>query len=161
TTGIDVVLGGHNHIVINPPQVIEDCSSDPQSPGYVWTPDPESSGDENNPTYHPFDTFHLHPNQAPRPCKPRKVLIAHSGAFAKYVGRLDLILSNDPNDIGANYDPLNGFEVTSSSYTAFPVDDTIPEDPVIVDILQPYRRTLDRVADLDILVGFSPQGAKR
>src|SRR5207247_7748609 len=49
----------------------------------------------------------------------------------------------------------------SSKYTAFPIDLTVPEDPVIVDLLQPYRRTLDRVADLDILVGYTPNGAKR
>ena len=61
----------------------------------------------------------------------------------------------------SDYDPNNGFEVVSSTYQAFPIDKTIPEDPVIVDLLQPYVRTLDRVADLDILVGYSPGGAKR
>ena len=166
TTGIDVVLGGHNHIVINPPQVVEDCNSDPQNPGFVWTPDPQITTDQENPVYDPLDRFHQHPNQAPRKCVPRKVVLAHSGSFAKYVGRLDLILSNNKTEVSpdgdpAHYDPTNGFEVVSSSYTPFPIDDTVPEDPVVVDMLQPYRRTLDRVADLDILVGFSPQGAKR
>jgi len=32
TTGIDVVLGGHNHIVINPPQQLQDCSVDSTHP---------------------------------------------------------------------------------------------------------------------------------
>ncbi len=27
TTGIDVVLGGHNHIVLQPPKVVDDCDS--------------------------------------------------------------------------------------------------------------------------------------
>src|ERR1700733_10455279 len=40
TPGIDIVLGGHNHIVINPPQKLQDCSVDPQNPGYVWAVDP-------------------------------------------------------------------------------------------------------------------------
>jgi 5'-nucleotidase len=35
TTGIDVVLGSHNHIVLNPPQVLQDCSANAQNPGYV------------------------------------------------------------------------------------------------------------------------------
>ena len=40
TTGIDVVEGGHNHIVINPPQVLKDCSADPNNPGFVWAVNP-------------------------------------------------------------------------------------------------------------------------
>ena len=27
TTGFDVILGGHNHIVLQPPKVVRDCSS--------------------------------------------------------------------------------------------------------------------------------------
>src|SRR5262249_7523328 len=33
TTGLDFIMGGHNHIVINPPQEIRDCSADPNNPG--------------------------------------------------------------------------------------------------------------------------------
>jgi 5'-nucleotidase len=168
TTGIDVVLGGHNHIVINPPQQIQDCSADPLNPGYVWEVDPNSqiSSSGGSP---PYDAKHPDPVNHPwgfhRPCKPRNVLIAHSGAFAKYLGRLDLILSNDPKDMPPAFTQEditnNGFEVVSHQYTPFPVTEDVPEDPVMVDMLQPYQRALDRVADLDILVGFSPEGAKR
>ena len=42
TTGIDFVIGGHNHIVINPPQEIRDCSADPNNPGFVWAVDPNA-----------------------------------------------------------------------------------------------------------------------
>lgn len=176
TTGIDVVLGGHNHIVINPPQQLRDCSADPLNPGYVWVADPNHDyTDDGAPPDDPqpelkgpagnYDPVN-HPFAIKRACKPRNVIIAHSGAFAKYVGRLDLVLSNDPNLVSpdgnaANYEPVNGFEVQSSSYTAFPIDATIPEDPVVVDMLQPYRRVLDNVADLNLLVGYSPGGAKR
>ena len=45
TTGIDVVLGGHNHIVLQPPQEIRDCSADPNNPGYVWAVDPNAQID--------------------------------------------------------------------------------------------------------------------
>jgi 5'-nucleotidase/UDP-sugar diphosphatase len=168
TTGIDVVLGGHNHIVINPPQQLQDCSVDALHPGYIWAVDPNLTYDTNKPA--PNDDLHPdpvnHPYMFKRACKPRKVVLAHSGAFAKYVGRLDLILSNDPKEISpdgdpAHYEPINGFEVASSRYQAFPIDDSIPSDPVVSEMLEPYRRTLDRVADLDILVGYSPQGSKR
>ena len=167
TTGIDVVLGGHNHIVINPPQEIKDCSADPSNPGYVWAIDPNANvdvgaippdGPDRDPANHPF--------AIKRPCHPRKVIIAHSGAFAKYVGRLDLVLTNDPT-LGSpdgdptHYDSVNGFEVQSSRYNAFPIDDSVPEDPVLVDMLQPYKRGLDLAADLDILIGYSPEGSKR
>ncbi|MDB4942686.1 MAG: 5-nucleotidase [Labilithrix sp.] len=167
TTGIDVVLGGHNHIVINPPQQIQDCSADENNPGYVWAVDPNAKIDTDvaPPTGPDRDPVN-HPYSIKRPCTPRKVLIAHSGAFAKYVGRLDLVVSNDPNLVGpggnpAAYDPVNGFEVQESRYTAFPIDATVPEDPVMADMLQPYRRSLDLVADLDTLIGFSPTGSKR
>jgi 5'-nucleotidase len=167
TTGIDVVLGGHNHVVINPPQEIRDCSADPNHPGFVWATDPNAKidsdtvppdGPDRDPLHHPF--------AIKRPCTPRRVLIAHSGAFAKYVGRLDLIVSNDPALVApdghaASYDPINGFEVQSNRYNAFPIDATVPEDPVLVELLQPYRRSLDIAADLDVLVGYSPAGSKR
>ena len=168
TTGIDVVLGGHNHIVIDPPQALQDCSADPANPGFVWVVDPDASFDPAatppNDAKHPDPVFH--PYQMHRTCKPRNVLLSHSGAFAKYVGRLDLVLSNDPKEVSptgnpSDYEPLNGFEVISNKYVPFPIEESVPEDPVLVDLLQPYRRTLDRVADLDLLVGFSPNGAKR
>jgi len=176
TTGIDVVLGGHNHVVINPPQQISDCSSDPQNPGFVWTPDPTQKvdvdaipKDDDDPAlkgpagaYDPEN----HPFQTKRTCRPRRVIIAHSGAFAKYVGRLDLVLSNEPTAASPtgnaeDYDPVNGYEVLSNRYQAFPIDASVPEDPILVDLLQPYQRGLDAAADLDILVGYSPEGSRR
>ena len=170
TTGIDVVLGGHNHVVINPPQEIRDCSADQNNPGFVWATDPNAKIDTDTiPPDGPDRDPKNHPFAIKRPCTPRKVIIAHSGAFAKYVGRLDLVLSNDPaltaplNASAAQIEEnkVNGFELVSSRYNAFPIDAKVPEDPVFVDMLQPYRRSLDLAADLDILVGFSPAGSKR
>jgi len=167
TTGIDIVLGGHNHVVINPPQEIRDCSSDPNQPGFVWTVDPNAvitpggtppDGPDRDPKFHPY--------AIKRSCKPRKVLITHSGAFAKYVGRLDLVVTNKPDlasptGNASDYDPINGFEVESSRYRPIPIDARVPEDPVVVEMLQPYRRALDYASDLDVLVGYSPEGARR
>jgi 5'-nucleotidase len=176
TTGLDFIMGGHNHVVINPPQEIYDCSADPNNPGFVWAIDPNAAID---PAFTPpddpepelrgpagaLDPIH-HPWAFKRPCKPRRVVIAHSGAFAKYVGRLDLVVTNDPARASptgdpADYDPANGFEIQTIRYQAFPVDATVPEDPAMVELLQPYRRALDNAIDLDILVGYSPQGSRR
>ena len=183
TTGLDFIMGGHNHVVINPPQEIRDCSADENNPGFVWAVDPNQKVD---PSFTPPDDRDPalagpagdldpvnHPFAFKRPCKPRRVVISHSGAFAKYVGRLDLVLTNDPvkasptgvldadGDGKNDYDPINKFEIQDIRYQVFPITADIPEDPVIVDMLQPYRRVLDQVADLDIIVGYSPDGSRR
>jgi 5'-nucleotidase len=176
TSGLDFIMGGHNHVVINPPQEIKDCTADQADPGYIWEvnpkadvdlgtkapddPDPALRGRAGN-----FDP-ELHPYKFKRACRPRRVMIVHSGAFAKYVGRLDTTVSNrpelaSPDGDPANYDPLNGFEILSTRYQAIPITADVPEDPVIVDMLQPYRRALANLVDLDILVGYSPNGSRR
>jgi len=176
TTGLDFIMGGHNHVVINPPQEVQDCSADPNNPGFVWAIDPNAEIDPSaDPPDDPepelkgpagrLDPIN-HPWAFKRPCKPRRVVIAHSGAFAKYVGRLDLVVTNDPKRASptgeaADYDPVNGFEVQTIRYQAFPVDATVPEDPVMVQLLTPYQRALDNAVDLDVLVGYSPGGSRR
>jgi 5'-nucleotidase len=168
TTGIDVVLGSHNHIVLNPPQEIFDCSADPQNPGYIWVLDPKLPYDNNVPP--PNDELHPdpvnHPFQMKRTCVPRRVTLAHSGAFAKYVGRLDLVLSNIPAEASPNgdpsaYQPINGFEVISSKYVAFPINASVPEEPRVAEMLLPYQQRLDLVADLNLLVGYAPNQVRR
>ncbi|MBK6520369.1 MAG: bifunctional metallophosphatase/5'-nucleotidase [Polyangiaceae bacterium] len=156
TTGIDVVLGGHNHIVLQPPKIVRDCSrnfDEDANSFYVEVPGPDSG------------------EFIRRYCKPRDVTLAHSGAFAKYVGRLDLVVSNDPNDLpdscdpGASqdscYDPVNGFEVLTSDFTLFPVNEAVPEDPTVTSVLEPYAQQLDSLANLDLMVGYAPDGSRR
>ena len=92
------------------------------------------------------------------------MLISHSGAFAKYVGRFDLMLSNDPTlasptGNAADYDPTNGFEVVSTRTS--PSHRRGPDDPNIDNLLLPYQRILDQTVDLELLAGFSPLGACR
>jgi len=156
TTGIDVVLGGHNHIVLQPPKRVQDCSrhfDDEQNSFYVEVNGPD-----------PGEVIK-------RYCKPREVVLSHSGAFAKYVGRLDLVLSNDTEDLpaacdpgteqGACYDPVNGFEVLTHDYTLFPVNESVPADPIVASLLEPYAVQLDTLANLDLLVGYGPDGSRR
>lgn len=72
-SGIDVITGGHLHVVLNPPQSIVDPTG-------------------------------------------RKVLLVHSGAFSKYVGRLDLVVKMPEGE------SVDGAEVVSHDYRAFPLD---------------------------------------
>jgi 5'-nucleotidase/UDP-sugar diphosphatase len=74
-SGIDVILGGHLHVVLNPPQSITDPSG-------------------------------------------RKVLLAHSGAFSKYVGRLEVVVKMPEADAAT----VDGAELVSHDYRAFPLD---------------------------------------
>jgi 5'-nucleotidase/UDP-sugar diphosphatase len=168
TTGIDIVAGGHNHIVVNPPQQLSDCSANPNSPGFVWAVDPNLKVDPTVPP--PNDPMHPdpvnHPYEFQRPCVPRNVYIMQSGAFSKYVGRMDMVFSNDPAEVSPtgnpkDYDPVNGFELVSHQYQAFPITDAIPDDPSLDNLLEPYQQSLQAVKDLDVLIGFSPLGAKR
>jgi 5'-nucleotidase len=96
------------------------------------------------------------------------VILAHSGAFAKYVGRLDVVFSNNPSEIikqrtgdPTDYDPVDGFEVLSNKYQVFPINADVPEDPVIKQVLEPYQRRLQQLSDLTTIAGYSPNGAKR
>lgn len=106
TEGLDFVLGGHLHIVLDPPQKH-------------------------------FDKL------------GREVVLSHSGAFMKYLGRLDLVLK----DSG---DPAFGYEVISHRYNLFPVDESVPEDPATVRFLEPYIQELNRQVNLTRIIAYAP-----
>ena len=102
--GVDVIFGGHLHIVLNPPK------------------DLPRADEAGNPTGH--------------------TVLCHSGAFGKYVGRLDLVvhvpdpLCDQPNHIPCAKDKAG---VRSYTYKLVPIDDTIPEDPEMAKMLEPYQ----------------------
>lgn len=196
TTGIDVVLGGHLHIVTDPPQQLQDCApfdengrhfvpslteagrSRPSLPCNeqetgccstwgVCEPQPaRAAGANGDPRYlH----WRLAPGYAPRYCNQRSVLVQHSGAFMKYLGRLDLVVSSSPDRIGperlggdvANYRAYNRYEVVSHQYTLYPVDSTVPEEPSMARLLEPYALSLNTIANLDNLIGYAPNVVSR
>ncbi|TNE46821.1 MAG: bifunctional metallophosphatase/5'-nucleotidase [Deltaproteobacteria bacterium] len=97
--GLDVVIGGHHHVVLNPPKVIKDPDG-------------------------------------------RDVLVVHSGAFAKFVGRLDLVIHNG--------------EVRSYRFRALPVNGDIPEDPDMLRMLEPYVLKLNQEIDTTRVFAFAP-----
>lgn len=185
TTGIDVVLGGHNHIVLQPPKRVQDCSEhfDAEANSYfieLASPHAEDyeqgcRSDADCKSGYCNDAFRedgSHYCKVKRYCEPRDVVLAHSGAFAKYVGRLDLVLSNSPEDFRQGcvdgqgnprtcYDPLNGFEVLSNDFNLFPVNEAVPADPLVASTLEPYAQGLDVLANLDLLVGYALDGSRR
>lgn len=176
TTGIDIVLGGHLHIVLNPTQEVTDCRPfDRQGNHFV----PEL----NDVTGRPATTtacgadeccaasgacapsgtrnyWSLARGYRARACRPRRAILQHSGAFMKYLGRLDSVLSNDAERIypghAQDYDPRDRWEVVSHRFTLFPVDSTVPEEPTMKALLEPYGRALDSLANLDNIVGYAP-----
>ncbi len=119
TSGIDVVLGGHNHIVLQPPKRVPDCSAGSDANGSYILVDAPQSGEVDVGCHLDSDcgsngvcfggTVSIAMGtglcKAKRYCQPRDVILQHSGAFAKYVGRNDIIVSNDPVDLPAKGGP--------------------------------------------------------
>jgi 5'-nucleotidase len=113
--GVDLILGGHLHIVTNPPKII-----------------PNDDGGQT--------------------------VLVHSGAFAKFVGRLDVVVHvGDDNSV-----PSRRSRITSFTYNNIPVDSRIPDDPEVADVLWPYSVAINRELDLDGVFGYvnSLAGAK-
>jgi 5'-nucleotidase len=101
--GVDLILGGHLHIVTNPPKII------------------------------------------PNDDKGHSTVLVHSGAFAKFVGKLDLVVHVGEN----NADPDKRSRITSFTYVNEPVDSTINDDPVISNLMWPYSVKINQDIDLN------------
>jgi 5'-nucleotidase / UDP-sugar diphosphatase len=148
TEGVDVLLGGHNHIVVSPPKKVFDCGGVDQDVGFVEIPNDKGQ-------------------LTKRFCKPREVLLMHSGAFAKFVGRLDVDVTDNAqviNDAVGKpdfYDPVNGFEVIAHAQQVFPIDNDVAEDRRMTALLEPYKFALKDVGNLDLLVGYAPAEVRR
>jgi 5'-nucleotidase len=119
--GVDVILGGHLHIVLNPPKDL-----------------PHFDQDSGALTGH--------------------TVLCHSGAFAKYVGRLDLVIHvPDATEVA------NGDRATVKAYTykLIPITDDIPMDPDLANMLEPYQLKMNAFLNLNqvyALVGCPPGG---
>ena len=110
--GVDLILGGHLHIVTNPPKLLP-------------------NGDDSEVCQH-------------QDCS---TLLVHSGAFAKYVGRLDLVVHMSDN--GNNGDPEHRSRIVSFAYVNEPVYEGIPDDPAVSGLLEPYLTKLNQDINLD------------
>lgn len=100
--GVDLILGGHLHIVTDPPKII------------------------------------------PNDDKGNSTIVVHSGAFAKYVGRLDITVRIGED----NSDPERRSRITAYGYDNIPVDSKVPDDPQVADLLWPYSVAINRDINL-------------
>jgi len=105
--GVDLIMGGHLHIVTNPPKIL--------------------------------------------PHNGEQTVLVHSGAFAKYVGRLDVVVRVGEN----NADPDKRSRITAFTYDNIPVDSTVPEDLEVTELLWPYSVAIHREIDLDGVFAFT------
>jgi 5'-nucleotidase/UDP-sugar diphosphatase len=121
--GVDVILGGHLHIALNPPKLI---------------PQRDANG---NPTG--FNT-----------------VLVHSGAFAKFVGRLDLVVH--VGQPGSSDDDDRRSHVKSYTYDLIPIDARIASDGDMLRDLEPYETKLNQSFDLTKTFAFvgTADGAK-
>jgi 2',3'-cyclic-nucleotide 2'-phosphodiesterase (5'-nucleotidase family) len=92
---VDVIIGGHDHILLQEPEKVENTD----------------------------------------------VLICQAGAYAKYLGRLDLVFDE------------NG-EISSYEYKIYPITEEIAESEKINEILQPYKEKMKEFQEK--IVGNSP-----
>jgi 5'-nucleotidase len=118
--GVDLILGGHLHIVTNPPKLL-----------------PNNDGSEY--------------------CKTSdcQTVLVHSGAFAKFVGRLDLVVR-----VGSdNADPEKRSRIVSFAYKNIPVDSRVPEDADVANLMWPYSVKLSQEIDLNgVFAWVAPSG---
>ena len=108
-SGVDLILGGHLHIVTDPPKIV------------------------------PNDDL------------GHQTILVHSGAFAKYVGRLDIVVTIGPD----NGDAEKRSRITGYTYENIPVDSTIPDDRDVADLLWPYSVMLNEEIDLDGVFAYT------
>jgi 5'-nucleotidase len=108
---VDVIIGGHLHLVMDPPKVVES--------------EVATTADG----------------------RPKQVVVCHSGAFTKFLGRLDLVVRDG--------------EVLSHDYEVIPLDNRVPENGDMQDLLEPYERELKQQLDLDRVVARSSDVIRR
>jgi len=109
TSGVDLILGGHTHDVLDPPATVMDCGPELRA----------QSG-----------------------CEPRPVTVAHPGAYGRYLGRIDLVVSADPA-LRTERAGHASSAVVESHVALLPVNAALPDRADIAELLRPYA---DRLA---------------
>lgn len=131
--GIDLILGGHHHIALNPPKLIKydpdpeilfggEIESDDPIPGQPLVGDNDFN-----------DVLGYCPAEW-----ERDTLLSHPNAFTKFVGRLDVVVRDK--------------RIVSHDYELFPIDGSIPEDPEVKFVLEDYREEMRRRYNFDVIV---------
>jgi 5'-nucleotidase / UDP-sugar diphosphatase len=162
TEGLDVVFGGHLHIILAPPEVVHDCHPDPSCPELVETMEKRgcltttrnSAGDVTEVDYH----------------GSRAIPLMHSGAFLKFIGQLDTVFfkPETPSTLtgkALGLHNLNGWELKSFRQILHPMDDnTVPVsdfDGGIQRILDIYKPELYTRLPLTRYIAYAPAKIRR
>jgi len=150
TEGLDLVLGGHLHIVINPPELVPECNPDPACAGQPFYEDLMRRG---------CMTSRVR----------RKVPLMHSGAFLKFVGQLDVIFHQPPpledeTEAETWLRVMNGWEVKTYRADLHSVDQSVDRDRWDVAterLLEPFSAELYRAIQLTRFIAYSPRKIRR
>ena len=125
-TGVDLVIGGHTHDVLDPPALVLDCGNEvAQRVG----------------------------------CSPRSIPVVHPGAYGRYLGRADLVLSRDPQDLAGVATGRAGV-VVDARFQLIPVNATIAEEATMSALIAPYASVLD-AAGTNLPMAFAPEPVSR
>ncbi|MFH1131431.1 MAG: metallophosphoesterase, partial [Pseudomonadota bacterium] len=122
-------------------------------------------------------------NLEKRGCHPRNVLLVHSGAFLKYAGVLEVVARQctrlDEKEVCAEHDSAgvctkkvarrcvgrsggdNDWEIINHDYTLVPIDKNLPEDPKMLQVMEPYVFDLNRQQILTQFLGYTPSRLRR
>jgi|GEM_PF-621337 5'-nucleotidase / UDP-sugar diphosphatase len=118
-----------------------------------------------------------------RDCHPRDVPLIHSGAFLKYAGvfkatlrqctrlaQTEVCTESDHTGtctkkvsrrcVGRN-GGRDDWEVVSHRYDLVPIDSRLPQDPSMLQLMEPYQLELAQQQLLTQVVGFTPNAIKR
>lgn len=157
--GLDLILGGHHHIALNPPKLIEykpdekyiSAEKDPDAELLVVDPDaPEGGEDDDDDAADEAEGEDPDPPRGLGHCPAahkRTTLLAHPNAFAKFVARLDLVVRDK--------------RIVAHKFELFPIDNTVPEDPETRYILEDYLDTMKQTLLLDRIVTVATEPLRR
>ena len=89
----------------------------------------------------------LNPPKVIKDLTGRDVVLVHSGAFAKYVGKLDVVFRDG--------------QVINHKYTLIPIDGRIPEEATMLTLLEPYKQILEQTIDLTSVFAYASKLIRR
>ncbi len=159
--GLDLILGGHHHIALNPPKLIDykpdekyiSSRPDTQTEMIVDPDAPDGGEDDDN---NPEDGDNGEEEEASDPPRGlgecpkehvRQTLLAHPNAFAKFVSRLDVVVRDK--------------KIISHKFELFPIDRFVDEDPETRYVLEDYIEGMTRNLLLDRVITVATEPLRR
>lgn len=80
------------------------------------------------------------------PCEPRPVPVVHPGAYGRYVGKAEFVVSTDPAE-GARGSPGAPSAIVDARFSLLPVTEAVAERADVSSLLAPYRAVLSAEGD--------------